>query len=93
MIAGSQMGLLGKRDVMRSSLNTLLESTTDHGTDSSQYWAIEVFAISPVNVRFLTVLAVIALHNLKLWKIQKHPQSIRYQPSRALYGAYNEYTG
>lgn len=48
---------------MHSSLNTLLESTTDHGTDSPRYWATEIFGISPVNVRFLTVLAIIVMEN------------------------------
>lgn len=47
---------------MHSSLNTSLESTTDHGIDSSQYQVTEMFAISLVNVRFLTALAVIALN-------------------------------
>lgn len=60
MIAGSHKDLLGNRNIMHSSLNTSLESTTDHSIDSPQYQATEMFAISLVNGRFLTALAVIA---------------------------------
>lgn len=65
VIAGSQKDLPGNRNIphMHSSLNTLLESTTDHGTDSPRYWATEMFGISPVNVRFLTVLPIIVMEN------------------------------
>lgn len=71
VIAGSQKDLPGNRNIphMHSSLNTFLESTTDHGTDSPRYWATEISlvslstGISPVNVRFLTVLAIIVMEN------------------------------
>lgn len=65
VIAGSQKDLPGNRNIphMHSSLNTFLESTTVHGTDSPRYWATEMFGISPVNVRFLTVLPIIVMEN------------------------------
>lgn len=63
MIARSHKDLLGNRNIMHSSLNTFLESTTDLGIDSPQYRATEIFPVnSPVNVRFWTVLGVTALN-------------------------------